>query len=139
MRRLTALALATSVAVAGSVGLAASASAKGDDVRQRDTCSASSTWAAKIKSKHSGLRVDYWVKTQQTGQSWTATIKQNGTTVLTSTKNTRAHDNQGQDDTGHVAEAKWRVSAQDAAGADTFVLSAVNAASGETCTVTLTR
>lgn len=137
MKRITAIALATTVALSGGAAIATSAAAKDNTSRQRGTClgTAGNTWVAKVKGKDSGIRVDFWVKTQQTGQAWTYTLKQNGSPFSPSTRTTRVHDNNGQDDTGHVAEVKWRTHVGDLNGTDTFEMTATRGT--DVCTTTL--
>jgi hypothetical protein len=139
MKRITAIALASTIALGGSVALASSAVAKDNESRLRGVCSgtAGNTWVAKVKGKDSGIRVDFWVKTQQTGQTWTYELKQNNATILTSQRVTRVHDDNGQDDSGHVAEVKWRKHAENTPNAaDVFLMTATRGA--DTCTATLT-
>ena len=81
MRRLTALTV--SAALAGGIALAPAlmvpAAAKDGDSKARGTCTASSTYAAKVKDRKGGLRVDFWVKNNTIGQTWAYTLTQGGT------------------------------------------------------------
>ena len=137
MKRITAIALAATVALGGSAAVATSASAKDNASRDRGTCAGTvgNAWVSKVKSKDSGIRVDFWVKTKQTGQTWSYTLKQNGTVILTADRVTRVHDNNSQDNTGHVAEVKWRKQAANLAGTDTFEMTATRGT--DICTSTV--
>jgi hypothetical protein len=131
-RTATAL-LSVALVAGGSLALAPTASAKDGDVKQRGNCSASTDWAVKVKPRNGQLRADFWVKnTAPVGQSWTLTITPRGGTPVTSTKPTRATDDNGDDDSRHTAEARWRTWA--AAGPLTFAATGPN---GETCSVTV--
>ena len=134
MKRITAVTLATAVAVAGGLALAAPASAKDGDARTRGGCSGDSSFAAKVKSRDGGLRVDFWVKNNQVGQSWTYTLTQPGAATYTATKVTRANDDDDRDDSRHTAEAKFRTYRTSAAVP--LTLSAVGPG-GETCSTTI--
>jgi hypothetical protein len=133
MRRTTALALASTVAIAGSLALAAPASAKNTDSKQRGSCSASSDYVVKVKDRKGGARVDFWVKTDTTSESWKLVLTQNGATVVDSTKQTRASDDNSNDDSLHAAEVKWRTFLPSGSGPLAFTATG----GGETCTVTL--
>ena len=136
MRRTTILMLASAVALAGGVAAAPAAAAKDGDMKTRGGCSAASTYVAKAKGRDGGLRVDFWVKNNTVGQSWTYTLTQGGATVLQSTKSTRAtdDDNSSSDDTRHTAEVKWRAFAS---GAGALTFKAVSKATGETCSASM--
>lgn len=141
MRRLTALTV--SAALAGGIALAPAfmapaAFAKDGDSKARGTCSASSTYAAKVKDRRGGLRVDFWVKNNTIGQTWAYTLTQGGTTVDSSTKATRATDDSSSDDTRHTAEVKWRTSLPSSVGALVFTAKSTSGPA-ETCTTTLAR
>jgi hypothetical protein len=136
MRRTTILMLASVVVLAGGVAAAPAAAAKDGDVELRGACSASSTYVAKARPRDGGRRIEFYVKNNTVGQSWTYTLTQGGTVVLTSTKKTRATDdtNSSSDDSRHTAEVKWRTTTGSTSGA--LVMKAVNAKTGEVCSAT---
>ncbi len=135
MRRTTALIVASAVGLAGGIALAPAALAKDGDAKARGNCSASSSFAAKVKSRDGGVRVEFQVKTDTVNEPWKLTITQGGASVLESTRSTRASDDDSNDDSYHAAEVKWRTFRPSGAGA--LVFSAVGG--GETCTVTVAR
>jgi len=136
MRRSTTLlasAAASAIAVTSLVVVAPAASAKGDQVKMRGDCSASSDWKVKIKTKKGQLRTDFWVKNNAVGQEWIYTLTSGGTTVGPVVKSTRANDDAQGDDTAHTAEVKFRSWADLGSTPLVFV-----ATSGdETCKVTV--
>lgn len=136
------IALTVSAALAGGIALApvlmVPAAAKDGDSKARGNCSASSTYAAKVKDRRGGLRVDFWVKNNTIGQTWAYTLTQGGTTVDSSTKPTRATDDSSSDDTRHTAEVKWRTSLPSSVGALVFTAKSTSGPA-ETCTTTLAR
>jgi len=88
--------------------------------------------AARIRAYHSRQRpVD---------QAWTYTATRNGLQVVSSTRVSRASDDDSSDDSFHAAEVKWRNYLTGTPGAaSAFVLRAVNGATGEICTWSTTR
>ena len=136
MRRTTILMLASAVALAGGVAAAPAAAAKDGDVKLRGGCSAASTYVAKARPRDGGRRIEFYVKNNTIGQAWTYTLTQGGTVVQTSTKVTRATDdeNSSSDDSRHTAEVKWRTTTNSTSGA--LVMKAVNAKTGEVCSAT---
>jgi hypothetical protein len=135
MRRTTALIVASAVGLAGGIALAPAALAKDGDTKARGNCSASSSFAAKVKSRDGGVRVEFQVKTDTVNEPWKLTITQGGVSVLESTRTTRASDDDSNDDSYHAAEVKWWTFRPSGAGA--LVFSAVGG--GETCAVTIPR
>ena len=138
MKRITALATASTVALTGLVVLAPGASAKGGDVKARSTCTApsTSTWAVKVKPRKGQLRTDFWVKNDAVGGAWTFTLTQGGAAVGSPvTKTAGASDDQGADDTRHAAEVKFRTYVRDVPGDLVFTATS----GGQTCTYTLKR
>ena len=138
MKRITALATATALAVSGLVAVAPVAAAKDGDQKARGACQSPSTssWAVKVKPRKGQLRTDFWVKNDAVGQAWTFTLKQNGADAAAPvTKTAGASDDQGADDSRRAAEVKFRTYVPDTTGPLLFT-----ATSGsQTCTVTLTR
>ena len=109
MRRSTAI-LATTAASALAVSVvtvAPAASAKGDQVKMRGDCSASSDWKVKVKTKKGQLRTDFWVKNNAVGQEWTYRLTAVGDPGA-GRKSTRANDDAQGDDSAHTAEVKFR-------------------------------
>jgi hypothetical protein len=136
MRRTTILMLASAVALAGGVAAAPAAAAKDGDAKQRGSCSAASSYVAKVRARDGGRRIEFYVKNNAIGQSWTYTLTQGGAVVLTSTKKTRATDDtSSSDDTRHTAEVKWRTTTGSTSGA--LVMKAVNAKTGEVCSASV--
>ena len=135
MRRSTAILAATAAsALAVSVVAAAPpASAKGDQVKKRGDCSASSDWVVKVKTKKGQLRTDFWVKNNAVGQAWNYTLMSGGETLASATRSTRADDDSSSDDSRHTAEVKFRSWAP--LGSGPLVFRAESG--GETCTVTV--
>lgn len=133
MKRTIALAAASTVALGSLVALAPAASAKDGDSKRRGSCSADSDFAVKVKDRKGALRVDFWVKNNAVGQPWTLTVKKGDATALTSTRPTVANDDDGDDDSRHIAEVKWRTTV---APGGTLSFSAAGP-NNEICTVTV--
>ena len=143
MRRLTALTLSTAVLLGSGLALAPAASAKGDDDRERvrGACTDTSRFKAQLETDDGMIETEFDVKSQVPGQRWTYTLTQNGTVVATSTRTARADDDDDDrfDDSPsrrHLAEVGWDRDRPNSPGRDTFVMRAVNNATGEVCTVT---
>ena len=136
MRRSTAI-LATTAASALAVGslvaVAPAASAKGDQIKERGDCTASSDWKVKVKTKKGQLRTDFWVKNNALEQEWMYTLTRGGDTLAAATRSTRANDDAQGDDSRHTAEVKFRSWAD--LGSGPLVFTATSG--GETCTVTV--
>ena len=113
----------------GLAGLgAASAQAKGDDVRNAGSCSAASDWKLKAKPDDGAIEVELEVDSNVVGQTWSFTIKDDGVKVATGTRTT----------TGPSGSFSVERTVPDRAGADRFVATARNAATGEKCRATVT-
>ena len=139
MKRITALATASALALTGLVALAPAASAKDGDLKARGACTSPSTssWAVKVKPRKGNLRADFWVKNNTVGGAWTFTVQQGtGPASAPVTKTAGASDDQGVDDTRHAAEVKFRTYLPATAGVLTFT---AISATGEECTVQLPR
>ena len=143
MRRLTTLTLATAVLLGSGLALAPAASADDDDRdRTRGACTGTSFFKAELETDDGQIETEFTVKSQVPGQRWTYTLTQNGTVVATSTRTARADDDDDDDrfddspSPRHLAEVDWDRDRPNTAGRDTFVMRAVNTATGEVCTVT---
>lgn len=143
MRRLTALTLTTAVLIGSGLALAPAASAKDADDRERTrgACTDTSFFKAELETDDGQIETEFTVKSQVPGQRWTYTLTQNGTVVATSTRTARADDDDDDrfDDSPsprHLAEVDWDRDRPNTSGRDTFVMRAVNTATGEVCTVT---
>lgn len=137
-RQITGILLTGALALSTGIALAPAAHAKNDDSRARGVCDKGSTYSAKVKDKKGGLRVDFTVKNNAVGQAWAYTVTQNGAQVVSSTGTSKANDDNSSDDTRHTAEVKFRSVLTNNAGADTLVLRAVNATTGEICSAPVT-
>jgi hypothetical protein len=117
------------VAVLGAGLLASTASARGGDraVRVSGTCSAGS--ASKLKAKVDDGRIETEAEVDQNrvGRRWRVTIVQNGRTVFTGVRTTRAPS----------GSFEVRRLLGNRAGADRIVFSARSLSSGETCRAAL--
>ena len=138
-RQITGLILAGALTTSAGLVLAPAASAKDGDARYRAACDMGSRSDVKLRDKDGRIRVDFYVKNNQIGEAWNYTLTQNGTTVVTSTRSTRATDDSSDDDSRHTAEVKWKSYLTNAPGTDTIAARAVNAKTGEVCTFNGTR
>lgn len=110
--------------VAVGTATAGSASAKGGgDVRASGACSAASDWKLKAKPDNGRIEVEFEVDSNKVGQTWAVKITDQGVTVLSGNRVTVAPS----------GSFTARVLTANRAGADTFVATARNAATGETC------
>jgi hypothetical protein len=133
MNRVVALTAASALALTGLTVVAPAASAKGDQIKMRGDCSASSDWAVKVKTKKGKLRTDFWVKNNSVGQEWDYTLTRGEDTPDTGRKSTRPNDDSSTDDRPHTAEVKFRSWVPTGNGTLTFTATS----NGETCTVTV--
>lgn len=117
------------VAVLGAGLLASTASASGGDraLQVSGTCSARS--ASKLKAKLDGGRIETEAEVDQNrvGRRWRVTIVQNGRTVFTGVRTTRAPS----------GSFEVRRLLGNRAGADRIVFTARSLSSGETCRAAL--
>jgi hypothetical protein len=120
MRKTLALTAASGIAITSLVALAPAASAKDGDVKMRNACTSTSSYAVKVKDRKGGERVDFWIKSNTVGESWTLKLTAGGAEKLNVTKQTRADDDDSSDDSRHTAEAKWRTFLPSGLGALTF-------------------
>ena len=119
--RAAALAIAAAAAV-GALGSAPAFAKSGDAVRT-GACSRTSDWKLKLGPRDGVIETQFEVDSKRVGQTWTVKITDNGTTVLQRTAKTVAPS--GSFSVG--------VRTTNRAGTDSFVATARNAATGETC------
>ncbi|MCB0909777.1 MAG: hypothetical protein KDB63_21980 [Nocardioidaceae bacterium] len=102
---------------------AAHASGGGTRVTNNGTCSGATVWKLKAKPDNSRIEVEGEIDSNRNGQVWTWRIKQNGTVAARGQGTTKA------------PSGSFSVNRRldNLAGSDTFVLRAVNTASGEVC------
>ena len=108
-------------------GSAASASGGGGHTAA-GRCSASADWKLHVKKDDGKLEMEYEVDSNQRGQTWTVLVTDNGNQVFAGDKVTK----------GRSGSFTVQTHTANLAGDDKFVATATNAASGETCTGTLT-
>ncbi len=127
-RRLAATAVTAAVLAGGLLVAPAAQASGGDDVRRSGSCSAGSTWKLKAKPDNGRLEVEGEVDSNVNGQTWTWRILRNGTVVERGTKQTAG------------PSGSFSVSRRIAnpAGSDRIGWRASNAATGETCSGSLT-
>jgi len=101
----------------------AHASGGGTRVENNGTCSGSTVWKLKAKPNDSRIEVEGEIDSNKNGQVWSWKIKHNGTTEATGSSTTKAPS-------GSFSVNRLLA---DKAGADRFVLRAVNSKSGEVC------
>lgn len=117
------------VALGLVVGLAAPASASGGGAtRVNGTCTGSSLWKLKSKSRDGNLEVEFEVDSNKNGQVWSVRLDQNGATVFSGNRTT-------QPPSGSFGVSRVL---PDTVGADRLVAVATNARSGERCRGVLT-
>jgi hypothetical protein len=106
----------------------ASASGGGSAVTRTGNCSGAADWKLKARARDGGFEVEFEVDTNRNGQAWNYTLRRNGAVVAQGTATTRAPSG------SFSIERRTG----DAAGQDTFVGTATNPRSGQTCRGTLT-
>lgn len=128
-KKLTLL-IASLALVAGSfVGFAGVADASGGGATIRTgNCSGSADWKLKGKIRDGRFEVEWEVDSNRNGQNWAWTLSQNGTQRAAGTATTRAPSG------SFSVERRM----PNTSGADTFVGTARNLRTGQTCTGTLT-
>ena len=119
--RAAAFAVASAAAVGALWG--APAFAKSGDVVRTGACSRTSDWKLKLGPRSGVVETEFEVDSNRVGQTWTVKITDNGTTVLQRTAKTLAPS-------GSFSVA---VRATNRPGTDSFVATAKNARTGETC------
>ena len=117
----------TVIALVAALSVASTASAKGGGQTVSGTCTAASTSKLKAKADDGRIEVEFEVDSNIVGQSWKVVLQDNGSTVLQKTFKTKAPSGS--------FDAKARPANR--AGADAIQATATNAATGESCTATL--
>jgi hypothetical protein len=112
------------IAPAGADG----AESGGDAIIRTGNCSGSADWKLKAKARDGGYEVEYEVDSNRRGQVWRYTLRQNGVVLSQGTRTT-------QPPSGSFSVERR---APNTAGADTFVGTATNVRTGQTCRGTLT-
>lgn len=121
----TTLALTGALAVVG----AGTASAKGGGgAETRGRCTSTATWKLKVKPDNGRLEVEFEVDSNRVGQTWAVRIRDNGLTVFAANRVTRAPS-------GSFVASKLT---PNRAGRDSFLATATNLRTRETCTGRLT-
>ena len=115
------------VALVAALSVASTASAKGGGQTVSGTCTAATTSKLKAKSDDGRLEVEFEVDSNIRGQAWKVVVQDNGSTFLHKTLKTKGPSGS--------FEAKARPA--DRAGPDAIQATATNAATGESCTATL--
>jgi len=130
MKKLSLLfATATLLLGATLVGVTAPADASGGGATIRTgNCSGSADWKIKARARDGGFEVEYEVDSNRNGQVWTYTLRQNGVVLSRGSRTT------------HAPSGSFSVlrRAPNTAGLDTFVGTARNVRTGQTCRGTLT-
>lgn len=120
--------VATALTAATVTALGASPATAGDDrVTRTGSCSGSTDWKVKAKTRDGRIELEGEVDSNRNGQVWSWKVKHNGTVSA-----------QGQATT-HAPSGSFSVerSMVNLAGTDNFVFRAVNNRSGEVCRGTL--
>lgn len=123
--------LAATIAGAALVVLPAiPAGARAGDVRVAGTCSATSTSKLKVSPRPSDgiVQVEFQVDQNVAGQTWNVTIVDNGTTAATGSRVTNTLS----------GAFTFRRRIPDQVGPDAVTATALNPASGESCTASAT-
>lgn len=115
------------VALVAALSVAATASAKGGGQTVSGTCTAATTSKLKAKSDDGRIEVEFEVDSNRVGQAWNVVLEDNGSTFLHKRLKTKAPSGS--------FEARARPANK--AGTDTILATATNAATGESCTATL--
>lgn len=117
-------ALVGGVAPAGADG----AESGGDAIIRTGNCSGSADWKLKAKARDGGYEVEYEIDSNSRGQAWRYTLRQNGVVISQGTRTTQ----------GPSGSFSVERRAPNTAGADTFVGTATNLRTGQSCRGTLT-
>jgi hypothetical protein len=115
-------AAAAAIALAGAGPASAQGGAK--DVRASGHCSAGSVWKIKAKPDNSRIQLELEVDTNRVGQTWAVGITDNNVRVFSGNRVTTAPS----------GSFSVRVLTANRAGTDSFVGTARNLKTGQTCT-----
>lgn len=126
-RSIVGLSGAAAVALGASVALGLPAQAQdGGSTSAHGDCSATSTYKVKATVKKHTIVVKAKIETGVTGETWTYSISDNGTTVV-----------EGDATTGANGKIKGTFKIPNLEGTDTLDLSATDTVTGETCVAEL--
>lgn len=129
MRTIRTALAATTVAVVGLTGVAVTPAFAGDDeVIREGNCSGSADWKLKVKTDDGRLEVEGEVDSNVRGQHWHWRILRNGNVAVRGTATT----------TGRSGSFSVERRVTNGPGSDRIGFRARNAASGQTCSGTLT-
>ena len=120
---LAAVSLTAGAIVLAGATPAAAAKGGGGDVRASGTCSAGSVWKAKAKPDNGRIELEVEIDTHRVGQSWAVGITDNTVRVFTGKRVTAAPS----------GSFSVELLTPNRAGTDSFVGTARNASTGETC------
>jgi hypothetical protein len=120
---IAAISLTAGVLALASATPAAAAKGGHGDVRAAGTCSAGSVWKAKAKPDNGRIDLELEIDTRRIGQAWTVGITDNTVRVFTGKRVTAAPS----------GSFSIELLARNRAGVDTFVGTARNGSTGETC------
>lgn len=129
MRKITpvvsTLAVAGALLAAGAVPAVAKG---GGGVETRGRCSSTAVWKLKVKPDNGRLEVEFEVDSNRVGQTWAVRIRDNGLTVFAANRATKAPS-------GSFEAEKVTTNRS---GRDSFLATARDIRSGQTCTGRLT-
>jgi len=126
--RMTAKLLSVALVGASVLSVAPAASASGNAVIRRGSCSGQSTWKLKAKPDDGRIELEFEVDQNVVGQAWRVTIRRNGSAIFSGVRITQVPSGS--------FDVQLRPS--DSAGSDRFVARATNRSRGETCVGVLT-
>jgi hypothetical protein len=118
----------TGLAATAALAVPTMAPAKDGDVLVAGTCSGASKSKLKVGPRDRGLETEFQVDSNRLGQTWSWTIKDNGTQVAAGSATTA----------GPSASFTVRRVLVNRAGSDRIVATATNRATGERCSATAT-
>lgn len=101
------------------------------EIEQNGNCSAGSIFQADMELEYRVWDLSFDVETKTANQNWKFTLKQNGKSVYTNTRQAIS------DFDDNYAEVEWDVIRPDRSNKDRFQFVAKNATTGEVCRVTL--
>jgi hypothetical protein len=119
---------ATMLGAAVVLGSAVPVLARDGDVVARGSCTGSSVWKLKAGPRDGRIEVEFEVDSNRVGQTWSVALRNDGTLFFTGTRVTLAPS----------GSFTVRKTTADGAGPDVISARARNAASGETCSASVT-